>query len=191
MWPISCVYIPDVLPVNVTDNSIDLTTRLCGDFYLSYGFEPEMTLPSHCTADTVRTSFKNYLKDNKGLLGHRSRDACKDSVFFMTSFLFFHGRISKENLFRRESELRQSSLLYAVQQAVLRHLTIIHLASIIFTYYTAPALSMQKKLLASIFPTTALSRGVRSLFGPTRKSSPWGSFSDGGSNQSIKCRPSL
>ena len=28
---------------------------------------------------------------------------------------------------------------------------------------------------------TALSRGVRSLFGPTRKSSPWGNFSDGGS----------
>ena len=29
--------------------------------------------------------------------------------------------------------------------------------------------------------STVLSRGVRSLFGPTRKSSPWGNFSDGGS----------
>ena len=33
---------------------------------------------------------------------------------------------------------------------------------------------------------TVLSRGVGSLFGPTRKSSPWGIFSDGGLNQSIK-----
>ena len=33
---------------------------------------------------------------------------------------------------------------------------------------------------------TLLSRGVRSLFGPTRKSSPWDNFSDGGLNQSIK-----
>ena len=38
---------------------------------------------------------------------------------------------------------------------------------------------------------TLLSRGVRSLFGPTRKSSPWGNFSDGGLNQSIKRRLSL
>ena len=38
---------------------------------------------------------------------------------------------------------------------------------------------------------TALSRGVQSLFGPTRKSSPWGNFSDGGLNQSIKGRLSL
>ena len=38
---------------------------------------------------------------------------------------------------------------------------------------------------------TALSRGVRSLSGPTRKSSPWGNFSDGGLNQSIKRRLSL
>ena len=29
---------------------------------------------------------------------------------------------------------------------------------------------------------TVLSRGVRSLFGPTRKSSPWGNFSDCGSS---------
>ena len=36
--------------------------------------------------------------------------------------------------------------------------------------------------------STVLSRGVRSLFGPTRKSSPWGNFSDGGLNQSIKRR---
>ena len=36
-----------------------------------------------------------------------------------------------------------------------------------------------------------LSRGVRSLFGSTRKSSPWGNFSDGGWNQSIKPRLSL
>ena len=35
---------------------------------------------------------------------------------------------------------------------------------------------------------TALSRGVRSLFGPTRKSSPWGNFSDSEWNQSIKHR---
>ena len=35
---------------------------------------------------------------------------------------------------------------------------------------------------------TVLSRGVRSLFGPTRKSSPWGNFSDGGLNQAIKRR---
>ena len=32
---------------------------------------------------------------------------------------------------------------------------------------------------------TVSSRGVRSLFGPTRKSSPWGNFSDVGLNQSI------
>ena len=32
---------------------------------------------------------------------------------------------------------------------------------------------------------TVLSRGVRSLFGPIRKSSPWDNFSDGGLNQSI------
>ena len=38
---------------------------------------------------------------------------------------------------------------------------------------------------------TVLSRSVRSLFGPTRKSSPWGNFSDGGLNQSIKRRLSL
>ena len=38
---------------------------------------------------------------------------------------------------------------------------------------------------------TVLSRGVRSLFRPTRKSSPWGNFSDGGLNQSIKRRLSL
>ena len=38
---------------------------------------------------------------------------------------------------------------------------------------------------------TVLSRGVRSLFGPTRKSFPWGNFSDGGLNQSIKRRLSL
>ena len=38
---------------------------------------------------------------------------------------------------------------------------------------------------------TVLSRGVRSLFGPTRKSSPWGNFSDGGLNQSIKRKLSL
>ena len=38
---------------------------------------------------------------------------------------------------------------------------------------------------------TVLSRGVRSLFGPTRKSSPCGNFSDGGLNQSIKRRLSL
>ena len=30
-----------------------------------------------------------------------------------------------------------------------------------------------------------MSRGVRSPFGPTRRSSPWGNFSDGGLNQSI------
>ena len=35
---------------------------------------------------------------------------------------------------------------------------------------------------------TGLSRGDRWLFGPTRKSSPWGNFSDGGLNQSIKRR---
>ena len=35
---------------------------------------------------------------------------------------------------------------------------------------------------------TVLSRGVRLLFRPTRKSSPWGNFSDGGLNQSIKRR---
>ena len=40
-------------------------------------------------------------------------------------------------------------------------------------------------------PYTVLSRIVRSLFGPTRKSSPWGNFSDGGLNQSIKRRLSL
>ena len=33
---------------------------------------------------------------------------------------------------------------------------------------------------------TVLSCSVRSLFGPTRKSSPWGHFFDGGLNQSIK-----
>ena len=38
---------------------------------------------------------------------------------------------------------------------------------------------------------TVLSRGVRSLFRPTRKSSPWGNFSDSGLNQSIKRRLSL
>ena len=38
---------------------------------------------------------------------------------------------------------------------------------------------------------TVLSRYVESLFGPTRKSSPWGNFSDGGLNQSIKRRLSL
>ena len=38
---------------------------------------------------------------------------------------------------------------------------------------------------------TVLSRGVRSLFGSTRKSSPWGNFSDGGLNQSIKRRLSF
>ena len=38
---------------------------------------------------------------------------------------------------------------------------------------------------------TVLSRGVRPLSGPTRKSSPWGNFSDGGLNQSIKRRLSL
>ena len=32
---------------------------------------------------------------------------------------------------------------------------------------------------------TVLSRYVRSFFGPTRKLSPWGNFSDGGFNQSI------
>ena len=35
---------------------------------------------------------------------------------------------------------------------------------------------------------TVLSRGIRSLFGPIRKSSPWGNFSAGGLNQSIKRR---
>ena len=35
---------------------------------------------------------------------------------------------------------------------------------------------------------TVLFRGVRPLFGPTGKSSPWGNFSDGGLNQSIKRR---
>ena len=39
--------------------------------------------------------------------------------------------------------------------------------------------------------STVLSRGIRSLFGPTRKSSPWGNFSDGGLNQSIKRRLSI
>ena len=46
-------------------------------------------------------------------------------------------------------------------------------------------------LLDGIPHTTVLSRGVQSLFGPTRKSSPWGNLSDGGSNQSIKRRLSL
>ena len=41
------------------------------------------------------------------------------------------------------------------------------------------------------FKVTVLSRAVRSLFGSTRKSSPWGNFSDGGLNQSIKRRISL
>ena len=36
-----------------------------------------------------------------------------------------------------------------------------------------------------VFFITVLSRGICSLFGPTRKSSPWGNFSDGGFNQSI------
>ena len=36
-----------------------------------------------------------------------------------------------------------------------------------------------------------MSRSVRSLVGPTRKSPPWGNFSDGGLNQSIKLGPSL
>ena len=40
-------------------------------------------------------------------------------------------------------------------------------------------------------PSHWLSRAVRSLFGPIRKSSPWGNFSDGGLNQSIKRRLSL
>ena len=39
--------------------------------------------------------------------------------------------------------------------------------------------------------STVLSRDVRSLFEPTWKSSPWGNFSDGGLNQSIKRRLSL
>ena len=43
----------------------------------------------------------------------------------------------------------------------------------------------------SYWKDTVLSRGVRSLFGHTRKSSPWGNFSDGGLNQSIKRRLSL
>ena len=38
---------------------------------------------------------------------------------------------------------------------------------------------------------TVLSCGVRSLFAPTRKSSPWGNYPDGGLNQSIKRRLSL
>ena len=38
---------------------------------------------------------------------------------------------------------------------------------------------------------TVLSRSLWSLFGPTRKSSPWGNFSDCGLNQSIKRRLSL
>ena len=38
---------------------------------------------------------------------------------------------------------------------------------------------------------TVLSRYIESLFEPTRKSSPWGNFSKGGSNQSIKRRLSL
>ena len=37
-----------------------------------------------------------------------------------------------------------------------------------------------------VYSFTVLSRGVRSLFGPTRKSSPWGTFSDCELNQSIK-----
>ena len=37
----------------------------------------------------------------------------------------------------------------------------------------------------SFYFNTVLSRDVRSLFGPTRKSSPWGNFSDGGLDQSI------
>ena len=41
------------------------------------------------------------------------------------------------------------------------------------------------------YHSTVLSRGVRWLFGPTRKSSPWGNVSDGGLNQSIKRRLSL
>ena len=32
-----------------------------------------------------------------------------------------------------------------------------------------------------VYVITVLFRGVRSLFGPTRKSSPWGNFSNGGS----------
>ena len=38
---------------------------------------------------------------------------------------------------------------------------------------------------------TLLSRYIESILGPTRKSSPWGNFSDGGLNQSIKRRLSL
>ena len=39
--------------------------------------------------------------------------------------------------------------------------------------------------------STVLSRHVRSLFGPTRKSSPWGNICDSWLNQSIKPRFSL
>ncbi|OWA51228.1 Prolyl 4-hydroxylase subunit alpha-2 [Hypsibius exemplaris] len=62
----------------IPDNTITLETRLCGDFYVNYGFDPEpnlITIPAHCQQEEVRNSFKNYLKENKGLLGHRSRDA--------------------------------------------------------------------------------------------------------------------
>ena len=53
-----------------------------------------------------------------------------------------------------------------------------------FSCDDSPRSSNWFQLLNSPYLSTVLSRGVRSLFGPTRKSSPWGNFSDGGLNQS-------
>ena len=62
-----------------------------------------------------------------------------------------------------------------------------------------PKFTIMKKMKIRFFieiyqhthPLTVLSRVGRSLFEPTRKSSPWDNFSDGGLHQSIKSRLSL
>ena len=60
-----------------------------------------------------------------------------------------------------------------------------------FTVFTIGLHFWDVKKHAKPFENTVLSRGVRSLYGSTRRSSPWGNFSDGGLNQSIKRRLSL
>lgn len=65
-------------PPDGTDGTtLDLETRLCGDFYLSYGDGAgAVELPTACMNPDVRADFKRYMKDNKGAIGgHRSRDA--------------------------------------------------------------------------------------------------------------------
>ena len=118
-----------------------------------------------------------------------------DLLKFTTEF----GKAYEDNVRAREAEEKARLALIAQERAVKEKQNRVQKKfgvelsggewSVTFlVFFSKTALS---RGCSVTFSNTVLSHGVRSLFGPNRKLSPWGNFSDSGLNQSIKRRLSL